>query len=439
MVLVLRIKKRDSISILESLTGGVVPPRGLHHIMVGRTQEAEQILKDLQNVQAGSSMIKFFIGDYGSGKSFMQGLVKQVGLEKDFVVTQADFTTNKRLNGGGYALPLYTELINNLSIKTFPEGNALSILMDEWITQIQKKVKEEGNYTKIDFSNLDFVKDIEKKVVSEVVEMDTLAGGYDFSHILNIYFKGFIEEDIDIQRKALRWLRGEYGTKTEARKDLGVRNIINDDNYYSYLKVFVQFVKQIGYSGLVINLDEAVNLYKINHPLSRERNYETILSIYNDCLQGTVEGFYFTFSGTSDFLKDDRRGLYSYGALRRRLEVNRYETEEHRDLSQPVIQLIPLKQEELFVLLQRVRDIHAHHYQYQSNIEDKEIKTFIIQEFSLPGAEQYTTVGHIIKRFLDALNILMSNPSIDRQQIFNKKDIQSEEEKPDIMDRFSIT
>src|SRR5699024_10296735 len=179
---VLRIKKRDSISILESLTGGVVPPRGLHHIMVGRTQEAEQILKDLQNVQAGSSMIKFFIGDYGSGKSFMQGLVKQVGLEKDFVVTQADFTTNKRLNGGGYALPLYTELINNLSIKTFPEGNALSILMDEWITQIQKKVKEEGNYTKIDFSNLDFVKDIEKKVVSEVVDMDTLAGGYDFSH-----------------------------------------------------------------------------------------------------------------------------------------------------------------------------------------------------------------------------------------------------------------
>lgn len=435
----MKIRKRDSAAILEALTGGVVPSRGLQHIMVGRTKEAEQILIDLKSVKAGSSIVKFFIGDFGSGKSFIQGLVKQVAFQYDFVVTNADFTAEKRLNGTDKAIPLYTELINHLSTNISPEGNALSTIIDKWITKIQIKVKEEAGYGEIDFSNSDFVKDVGNMIVSEVIEMDSLSGGYDFSRVLNIYFNGFVKGDIEIQRKALRWMRGEYGTRTEARGDLGVRDIIDDHNYYDYIKVLSQFIRQIGYAGLVVNLDEAINLYKINHTQARERNYESILSIFNDCLQGNVEGLYFTFSGTSDFLKDERRGLYSYGALRRRLEVNRYETAEHRDLTQPVIELSPLKQEELFVLLQRIRGIHAGHYKYQANITDEEIKMFIIREFSLPGSEKFTTVGHIVKRFLDALNIIYLNPDFDRETIFKAHVDEENTETPDIMQRFSST
>ena len=173
-------------------------------------------------------------------------------------------------------------------------------------------------------------------------KLDKLSGGYDFARILTIYYKGFIDGDLDIQRKALRWISGEYGTRTEAKNDLGVREIIDDSNYYNYIKVMAQFVRQIGYAGLVINFDEAINLYKITHPQAREKNYETILNMFNDCLQGNVEGLYITFAGTPEFLEDERRGLYSYGALRRRLELNRYETDEFRDLTQPVIKLSPL-------------------------------------------------------------------------------------------------
>lgn len=436
----MQIRTRDSAAILDALTGGVVPARGLQHIMVGRAKEAEQILIDLQSVKGGSSIVKFFIGDFGSGKSFIQGLVKQVALQNNFVVTKADFTAEKRLNGVERALPLYTELIHNLSTKTSLEGGALSTIIDKWITHIQMKVKEENGYDKIDFTNSSFIGDIEKKIVSEVMKMDELSGGYDFSRVLNIYFQGFLQRDIDIQRKALRWIRGEYGTRTEALRDLGVRDIIDDHNYYNYLKVLTQFLQQIGYGGLVINLDEAINLYKINHRLARERNYEAILSIFNDCLQGNVEGLYITFSGTSEFLKDERRGLYSYGALRRRLEVNRYETEEFRDLSQPVIELSPLKQEELFVLLQRIRDIHAIHHKYNADITEDDIKVFIYQEFSLPGSDKFTTVGHIVKRFLDALNIIHSNPEFDREEIFKShSELDSESTQQDIMQRFSST
>lgn len=434
----MKISKRDSSAILEAISGGVVPPRGLQHIMVGRTEEAKQILTDLNSVKSGASIMKFFIGDYGTGKSFLQHLVKQVAFKHNFVVTQADFSTEKRLVGENRGRALYTELVNNLSTRTSLEEGALSIIIDKWITTILEKVKVEYDYSGIDFSNKSFVADVQEMITSEMLKMDGLAGGFDFSRILNIYFKGYVTENNDIQRKALRWIRGEYSTKTEARVDLGVREIINDQNYYDYIKVLSQFVKHVGYDGLVVNFDEAVNLYKIDHTQSRARNYEAILTMFNDCHQGTFEGLYITFSGTPDFLQDERRGLYSYGALRRRLEVNRYETEEYRDLTQPVIMLAPLKQEELYVLLQRLRDIHAKHYDYKKKMKDEHIKLFIVKEFSLPGAEQFTTVGHVVKRYLDLLNVAYQNPEFSIDDILNDKEKETESQS-DIMQRFSRT
>lgn len=441
----MKIRRRDSAAIIDSLSGGVVPRRGLQHIMVGRADEVRQILTDLDNVKSGASLVKFFIGDFGSGKSFIQGLIKQVGLSNNFVVTNADFTPEKRLYGEGRAIATYTELIKNLSTNTSPEGGALQTIIEMWITNVQQGIATEGDNSdgEKDFSNPVFVERVEKEIVETISKMDELSGGYDFAQILTIYFRSFAEGNNDIQRKALKWLRGEYSTKTEARKDLGVRDIIHDGNFYDYLKAMSQFVKQVGYEGLVINFDEAINLYKITHPQAREKNYETILTMFNDCLQGNLEGLYITFGGTGNFLTNERRGLYSYGALRRRLETNRYETSEFRDLSQPVITLASLKHEDLFVLLQRLRAIHATHHKYEADITDEELKRFIIKEFALPGAEEYTTVGHVVKNFMDALSILHKYPDYDRKKVFGEADgLPAVDDSPaasSIMDRFSST
>lgn len=415
----MKIKKRDSTAILNSLSGGVVPSRGLQYVMVGRTEEAKQIILDLNNVKSGSSVIKFFIGSFGSGKSFIQALIQQVAFKEKFVVAKADFTPERRLYGNdGKAVAIYTELMKNLSIATVPEGGALPTILDKWIGDVQAKVVQEKNYGSVEFDNPEFVKDVEREITAVVAKMDELTGGYDFSRILNLYFKGFIEDNTELQRQAIRWLRGEYKTKTEAKADLGVRGIIDDNNYYNYIKVLSQFVKQIGYSGLVVNFDEAINLYKITHPQTRDKNYETILKIYNDTLQGNVEGLYISISGTPEFLVDERRGLFSYGALKRRLESNRFETKEYRDLSQPVIKLTPLKHDETYVLLQKLRDIHSTHMGYETSVKDDEIQKFIRQEYSKPGAEENLTVGDVIRTFIGALNILQQNSSYNRADIF---------------------
>jgi hypothetical protein len=435
----MKIKKRDSSAILNSLSGGVVPNRGIQHIMVGRTDEAKQIMADLDNVKKGSSVIKFFIGPFGSGKSFIQGFIKQLAFNEKFVVTSADFTPERRLYGTeNKAVALYSELMKNLSTSTQPEGNALPSILDKWINEVQMKVMQEKNLTSVEFDNPLFVSQVEREITNVISKMDELTGGFDFARILTQYFRGFVKDNQDLQRRALRWLRGEYGTRTEAKTDLGVRDIIDDNNWYNYIKILSQFVKQIGYSGLVLNLDEAINLYKITHPQTRDKNYETILKIYNDTLQGNIEGLYITLGGTIEFLEDERRGLFSYGALKRRLETNKYETSEFRDLSQPVIKLTPLKTDETFLLLQRLRDIHATHFDYGMSITDDEIKGYIVTEYNRPGAAEHLTVGDIIRGFLGALNILHQNPSYNREKIFGSVE-QTEAKISSIQSRFSRT
>lgn len=418
----MKIKKRDSGAILTALQGGVVPNRGLQYIMVGRKDEAEQILKDLDNVKKGASIIKFFIGPFGSGKSFIQALIQQIAFKENFVVGKADFTPERRLYGSdGKAVALYTELVKNIATATVPDGNALPTILDKWISEVQSKVALENGYDSIEFGNEQFIKEVELEINKIVSRMDALTGGYDFAKILTLYFKSYIEDNTELRRCTLRWLRGEYITKTEARADLGVREIIDDSNYYEYIKVLSQFIKQVGYSGLVINLDEAINLYKITHPQTRDKNYETILKIYNDTLQGTVEGLYINISGTHEFLEDERRGLFSYEALKSRLSTNRFETVAFRDLSQPVLKLTPLKLEETFVLLQKIREIHGIHHEFEGNVNDEEIKGFIQTEYSRPGAEENMTTRDVVRNFIGALNILQQNPLFDRKQIFEEK------------------
>lgn len=436
----MNIKKRDSSVILNALQGGVVPARGLQYIMVGRAEEANQILRELGSVKKGSSIIKFFIGPFGSGKSFIQALIQQIAFKENFVVARADFTPERRLYGSeGKAVALYGELIKNLAVFTVPDGNALPTILDKWISEVQSKVAVENGYGSVEFTNPSFIKDVEFEINKTVAKMDALTGGFDFARILTLYFKGYIEDNPSLQRYALRWLKGEYATKTEARQDLGVRDIIDDSNYYDYIKVISQFVKQIGYAGLVINFDEAINLYKITHSQTRDKNYETILKIYNDTLQGNVEGLYITIGGTPEFLEDERRGVYSYEALKSRLQTNRFETSEHRDMSQPVIRLIPLRIEETFVLLQKVKDVHAAHYEYSTSITEDDIKRFIQLEYSRPGAEENITTRDVVRDFIGGLNILQQNPSLNPSAIFGEEVKIKEEIKNPIQSRFQRT
>lgn len=412
------IKKKDSAAILQSLGGGVVPRTGLEHVVVGRRAEIEQVLRELEMVKAGASIIKFVIGDFGSGKTFLLYLIRHVALRQRFAVADADFTPERRLYANdGKAVALYTELVKNLSIATRPDGGALQVIIDRWVSEIQTQVANQLNLQGAAFNDPRLVQGVYAAIRTAMVQVEHMSGGYDFAEVINAYYRGYVEDNDALMKAALRWMRGEYQTRSDARRDLGVREIIHDGNWYDYLKVMATFVTAIGYAGLVVNLDEAINLYKISHAQNRNKNYEFILSIYNDVMQGRVSHLYVLFGGTLEFLSDERRGLYSYEALRSRLAPNKFETGQFRDLNQPVLKLTPLRPEELLALMQKLRDIHAVHYGYEPTVTDAEIQAFLTRIMSRPGAQHFLTAREVVRTFLQALNILQQNPEMDKTAI----------------------
>lgn len=420
------IKPKEATSIINSLVSGVVPKIGVQHITVGRTEEIEAFITSLNDVKNGHSLVKFWIGDFGSGKSFMLHLLNTVALKQKFVVSNADFTPDNRLYANdGKSVLLYSAIMDNISIQTKPEGGALQTLLEKWIEQIITKTAEESGISLVDIRNEEHLPLIQNSIMKMINEI-TDVGGFDFGSVIVKYYEGYIKGDELLRRNALKWLKGEYKTKTEARQDLGVREIVNDQNFYDMLKNFCKLFVSMGYSGFMINLDEAINLYKISTSQMREKNYEKILTIYNDCFQGKVSNLFINFAGTKEFLENERRGLFSYQALKSRLQTNKFETLEVRDYAQPVIKLTPLDHNEIFVLLKKLKMIFDYNYKSDINISDEDISAFMEEMFNKPGASEFLTPREVIRDFLNILNILRQNPEVDKKKMFGEIEIEDE-------------
>ena len=406
-----RVPKRIAAVIINSLKGGVVPRIGLPYITVGREAEIQALLHDLSLVADGGASFRFVVGRYGSGKSFLLQTIRNHAMGENFVVADADLSPERRLQGGkGQGLATYRELIRNLSTKTRPEGGALTLILDRWISGVQQEVALASG---LEPSDPAFVAQVEERIMATVRELQELVHGYDFARLLTLYWRSHVEGDDDTKANVARWFRGEYRTKREAREELGVSIIISDDDWYDYLKLLAAFLVQAGYAGLIVCVDELVNLYKIPNAISRQYNYEKILAMYNDALQGRAHHLGIIMGGTPQAIEDRRRGLYSYEALRSRLTQGRFAQGGLLDLLAPVIRLEPLTHEELLVLIEKLADIHAGYFGYQRTLGEQDLVTFLQLEYSRVGAESHLTPREVIRDFVEMLDILYQNPSLD--------------------------
>ncbi|SFJ76856.1 ATP-binding protein [Myroides guanonis] len=430
--MVTSIKPKEATAIVNSLIGGVVPKIGVQHIAVGRNEEINAFVSSLEDVKNGHSIVKFWIGDFGSGKSFMLHLLNTVALKQKFVIANGDFTPENRLySNDGKSVLLYSAIMNNLAIQTKPEGGALPILLQKWIEGVMSKTAKANGIALTEITQEQYLPLVQENIMETINELSDV-GAYDFGTVIMKYYEGFINSDENLKKFALKWLKGEYKTKTEARAELGIREIINDHNYYDMLKNFCKLFVSMGYSGFMINLDEAINLYKIQNSGTREKNYEKILTIYNDCLQGKVENLFFNFAGTKDFLENPRRGLFSYNALKTRLETNRFETLEMRDFAQPVIKLRPLDHNEVYVLLKNLQTIFDQNYKVVSPIVDSDIQIFMEEIYNKPGASEFLTPREVTRDFLNILNLLRQNPNLDKNTLFKELIISDERQDNDL-------
>jgi len=410
-----RIRSKERDAIIQSLKSGVTPKIGIQHIQVGRINEVKALYKDIERISEGGSSFRLIIGDYGSGKTFFLSVIRSIALEKKLVTVHADLSPNRRIHASsGQARNLYSELMRNLSTRNKPNGNALPSVVEKFITVARKQADQK----QVDVSSI---------IHDKLSDLTELVGGYDFAKVIDAYWQGHEKDNEALKSNAIRWLRAEYTTKTDARKDLDVRTIISDNSFYDALKLMSLFIRQAGYEGLIVNLDEMVNLYKLSNTQARTSNYEQILRILNDCLQGSAEHIGFILGGTPEFLLDPRRGLYSYEALQSRLAENSFAKRAGViDYSSPALHLASLTPEELYILLKNLRHVYAAGDTSKYLVPDEALKAFLLHCNQVVGDAYFRTPRNTIKAFLDMLAVLEQNASIQWSDLINKIAIEEE-------------
>ncbi|ALL65299.1 putative ATP [Paraburkholderia caribensis MBA4] len=406
------IRPRDRDAVLQSLRAGVVPRVGQHLIQVGRAHELEALLKDIERVADGGSAFRIVVGEYGAGKTFFLNLVRAIALEKKLVTVHADLNPDRRLHAsGGQARSLYAELVKNMATRTKPEGGALAGVVEKFIGQAKTEAKATGRTS-------------DEVIRAQLSQLTEMVNGYDFADVIAAYCRGFDEGNEKLKSDAVRWLRGEFTTRTDARQALGVRTIVDDASMYDQLKLLGRFVRLAGYSGLMVCLDEMVNLYKLANVQARNANYEQILRILNDSLQGTAEGLGFVLGGTPEFLLDTRRGLYSYAALQSRLAENAFATNGLVDYSGPVIRLAALTPEDFYVLLDKLRIVYAFGDASKALVPEEAIPAFMAHCATRLGEAYFRTPRTTITAFINFLAVLEQNPSADWRALIGSMDIE---------------
>ncbi|MBK8637869.1 MAG: ATP-binding protein [Chromatiaceae bacterium] len=416
----MKVPKRIAKALIDSLKAGVVPRIGLENVLVGRSAEINALLDDIETVKEGGASFRFIVGNYGSGKSFMLQIMKNYAMDKGFVIVDADMSPERRLAGtGGQGVATYKELIRNMSTKTKSEGGALQLVIEKWISKIKMEVFRESGLEECDPL---FNKKVEYKITETIQEIDELVHGFEFGQNIRTYWKAYNDGDEYKMQLVVKWLRGEYTTKTEAREELGVRVIIDDSSWYDYLKVMALFIVKAGFGGLMVMIDETVNLYKISHAVSRNNNYEKLLTIFNDTMQGKAKYIGFILGGTPQSITDSRRGVYSYEALQSRLVSGKYVVEGYKDFLSPIINLAALTPEELVVLTEKLKEIHEAYLGYESRITQDDRIYFIKCELSRVGAQSKVTPREIIRDYIEVLNITMQIPDTSIADIIGKPD-----------------
>ena len=429
-----KVPKRILSSLLASVSAGVVPRAGAPYIAIGRRDEIAALLSDLEAVNEGGGSMRFLIGRYGSGKSFLMQLIRGYALERDFLTADADLSPERRLYGtGGSGVATYRELMKNLAAKSSPDGGALPKIIARWIGEMQDAILSDGIVPESER----FAAELNRRVMSALREMEFLVGGFDFARVVTAYYRAYTDGNDECRSACLRWLRGEFSTKTEARRELGfsVSVIIDDDNWYDFLKLWAALARTMGYRGLVVFIDECVNLYKIPHRVSRENNYEKILSMFNDTLQGRAPGLSLVLGGTPQFLEDTRRGLFSYEALRSRLCDSRFALEGFKNLIGPVIRLRRLSDDELFALISRVTKLYAQNYGQEPRITEEQMVQFLQICLERAGADSMITPREMLRDYMTVLNILMQNPDASFETVVGSavtlKTVHDEDDAPD--------
>ncbi|UUX34678.1 BREX system ATP-binding domain-containing protein [Fundicoccus culcitae] len=416
------VNRKDADSIVKALEAGVVPKRGIQYLLVGRRHEVEEVIRILESVSQGRSDLRIWVGDFGSGKSFMLQTIQNLAQQKNFVASTVDLTPNRRLYAtDGSANALYTEIMDKLVTKSAQNGNVLNTIVEEWLTQIMQTLANKYHISQAEVLQEQYRLEIENTILDTFDKFQSVALSYEFGQAIIQYYRGLQQNNRQQMLQAIRWLRGDIRTMTESKQSLGINRVIRDDNWYDALKTMSELFIEIGYSGFVVNLDEAVNIYKLSNSVSRERNYERILNIYNECKADVARGLFVNLGATRKTVYNNLRGMASYGALQGRLGLEERMDSDLVNTNRTTLPLKPLTNEEIYTLLANLIHVYQVNYQTDITMSNEQIVQYMEIQLNRPGADEFLTPRAVIKDFIELLDLMRQNPGITASDALHDK------------------
>jgi hypothetical protein len=335
--------------IINALKTGVIPDADLDLLCVGRESIVKEFKRCLELVEHGGSCTKFISGEYGSGKSFLLGKAGQLAIRHNFAISRVQIGKSMHLNNPDI---FYYGIMHNIASGTIHNGeNGFEELFSQWLDKLR------NNPSKAQAS---------KEISETITELNNYNSS--FARAFLTYIKARVVLDEQLAAAAASWIKGEKNIPAALKARIDVKGDIEKSTSMDSLKAFMHLLRHIGYSGLVILVDELELIMGLRSDI-RRGCYENLRYIVDSCGNGDFGNCLFVFAGTDALFSDEEKGLKSYHALYQRLgEPDSKSSMPARDMRRPLLRLEKLTNDELMILSERIIDIHKTAYGWKPSI-----------------------------------------------------------------------
>lgn len=417
----------DYENILMALKNGNVPEKGVKNLCIGREKEIDEFEKLLDKVNNKKAIVKFINGEFGAGKSFFLKVIEEMAYDKNFVVSWITLSNDVPFNKIDI---VYKNIVKSLKCKT---GTSLSHIIDRWITELKMMAFEQTSNPQKQ-NQL-----VQESIYDDLAETREHASA--FAMAIESYNKLMNEEDYKTAEYAKAWLRGDSNIPYTEKRKFGVKGDVTKDNAIHFLEALSIFVKSIGYSGLVVLIDEAEFTMNLHTKKLRDVAYNYMRDIYDNCNLGKFENSLFVFAATPELFDNAQKGIPSYEALDDRLK-DVLDT-DLPDMRKPIFNLKGFEKEDLLDVAGKLLIMHEEVYKWNANDKINPVLNDIVEihaeNAGLTGGK--VTPRTFIRSFVSLLDTVQQNQSYFKDSneilnLFNDRESELNEENFNALDEF---
>jgi hypothetical protein len=395
----------DAAAIVAALRSGLTPSRGLEHIATGLDALVAAVQPELDFVAGGRGWAKWLRGEYGAGKTFAARYLCARARERRFATAEVQISIND--TPLHHLETVYRRLIERL--ETAADGpNAFQAIVEGWLYQVGDEVTRLRGIGEDDPA---FADATEQRLEDKLADLSRRNPA--FAQVLRAYHRAAYEGDFATAQGLLAWLAGQPHTGAAVLKRAGVKGAVDGQASLTFLAGLLQLLRQSGYAGLVVVLDEVETIQRLNAQV-RERALNALRQLMDALAKDELPGLYLLVTGTRDFY-EGYKGLKGLPPLYQRVEVTFGAEPEFDNLRATQVRLLPFTAERLREVGRKVRDLYpaAAPERVTERVSDPFLRALAAKVTEGFGGQVAVAPRLFLRELVDVLDRVDQHPAYD--------------------------